>query len=325
MTLGIGIVGYGFMGRTHAQSWLEARRMGIDCELRAISARRQENAAGGTGNIATGADAVHLPPHVALFDDAESVINNDEIDVVSICTPTDTHVELACAALRNGKHVLLEKPVALSVEAMRPLLDEASRSSALCMPAHCMRFWPGWPFAREAVADERYGRLLRATFRRVGPKPGWKREFYGDDRRSGGALFDLHIHDADFVLWCFGEPQNVRCSGTTRHVHATYEYDDYAVNTEGAWIDDDAVALEMKYRLTFEHGELDFSFDRSPPLQLVRGSSIETVPVEAVSAYTAQAVHLAEAVIQRRTSLRVTLADAHAVTELLQREARLLT
>ncbi|MEO5510086.1 MAG: Gfo/Idh/MocA family oxidoreductase, partial [Longimicrobiales bacterium] len=98
MTLGIGIIGYGFMGRTHAQSWIEARTMGIDCELRAISARRQDIATSGAGNLSTGADVLQLPAYVAIHQDAESVLNDDAIHIVSICTPTDTHVELACAA-----------------------------------------------------------------------------------------------------------------------------------------------------------------------------------------------------------------------------------
>ncbi|MEO5510150.1 MAG: Gfo/Idh/MocA family oxidoreductase, partial [Longimicrobiales bacterium] len=267
---------------------------------------------------------LQLPAYVAIHQDAESVLNDDAIHIVSICTPTDTHVELACAALRAGKHVLLEKPVALSIAAMQPLLVEASHSTALCMPAHCMRFWPGWPYAREAIADGRFGKLLHAQFRRAGQMPGWNRVFYGDDSRSGGALFDLHIHDADFVLWCFGEPNGVQCSGSTRHVHAAYEYDGFTVHAEGAWIDDDAVAFQMKYRLTFEDGVLDFSFDRDPPLHLVRGSSFEAVPLEAVSAYTGQAIHLAELVLQGRTDLRVTLADAGRVTMLLEQEAGLL-
>ena len=305
MKLGIGVVGYGFMGRTHAASWLEAAALGIACELRAVC---------------TNAPADVAVDGVSAYADFERMLNDEGIDIISICTPTDTHVELAIAALEAGKHVLLEKPVALSAAALQPLIDVAAQSRALCMPAHCMRFWPGWPYLRDVVAESRLGPVLAASFRRAGAAPAWNRTFYGDVTRSGGALFDLHIHDADFVLWCFGQPTDVYSAGTRNHVRTSYHYDGFSVDAEGAWADDPAAPFEMRYRVEFRHGVLDFSYDRTAPLELVRDTGRTTVEVPTLSAYTAQAMHLADAVTRGQRALRVTLADALTVTRLLERE-----
>ncbi|HEX7025312.1 MAG TPA: Gfo/Idh/MocA family oxidoreductase, partial [Gemmatimonadales bacterium] len=98
--LGVGVIGFGFMGRTHARAWLAAGAQGLSVELRAV----------------TGAPGTDPPAGAALCPSAVELLARDDVDAVSICTYTDTHVELALAALRMGKHVLVEKPVALRHE-----------------------------------------------------------------------------------------------------------------------------------------------------------------------------------------------------------------
>jgi predicted dehydrogenase len=117
---------------------------------------------------------------------------------VSICTPTDSHIELAMTALAAGRHVLVEKPVALRSAEVARLAQAAAPAGRVCMPAMCMRFWPGWEWLKERIEAGEFGRVRSATFQRVGAPPDWS-AFYGDYARSGGPLHDLHIHDADFI------------------------------------------------------------------------------------------------------------------------------
>ena len=70
-----------------------------------------------------------------------------------LCTPTDSHVDLAIAALRAGKHVLVEKPVAVDPADVERLAMVARENGTICMPAHCIRFWPAWAWLRDAIGD----------------------------------------------------------------------------------------------------------------------------------------------------------------------------
>src|SRR6185295_16666128 len=94
----------------------------------------------------------------------EELLARKDLDLVSICTWTDSHVDLALAALAAGKHVLVEKPIALR---------ERPAARTLCMPAMCMGFWPGWSLLHEAVADRRWGPVRSAVFRRHASRPAW--------------------------------------------------------------------------------------------------------------------------------------------------------
>ncbi|HEX6694404.1 MAG TPA: hypothetical protein VF035_06915 [Longimicrobiales bacterium] len=179
-----------------------------------------------------------------------------------------------------------------------------------------MRFWPGWPEAREIIRSGEMGRVRGARFRRVGGVPDWNPSFYLDDARSGGVLFDLHVHDADFLLWCFGEPLGVRLDGEHRHFTASYDYGDFAVQAEAGWLAGDGVAFEMTYRIELDGGVLDFAFDRAEPLLLTTGGVTRAVPLDGRSAYEIQAGHFLDVAL-RGAAPRVTLADAEKVIALL--------
>jgi predicted dehydrogenase len=298
----IAIVGHGFMGRTHEAAFAWAASQGYTCMTRVMT--------------------------------ADEAVRSDEVDAVCICTPTDTHVEIAAAAMRNGKHVLVEKPVSLRASDVDQLADVALKTKRLCMPAHCMRFWPGWPFLRDIIENATYGALRSAAFRRIAATPDWNDAFYLDRSKSGGALFDLHIHDVDFILWCFGEPHHIECEGSIDHMTTRYAYDlqDMSahgtgmnappITAEGGWLGA-GTPFSMHYHVELEHATIDFVHDREPSVILTRGGSSEPVHFPAGSAYELQAAHFVEAVAGH-AALAVTLADAARVIRCLEREASAL-
>ena len=187
------------------------------------------------------------------------------------------HQELGSSRLfaihRNGvelrKHVLVEKPVAIkSVDVARlaAAASEAKKAGLVCMPAMCMRFWPGWEEAREAIRDGRYGKVLSATFQRLGSGPTWGGGFYKDFSRSGGAVIDLHIHDTDFVVWCFGKPASVKSCGDGMHITTQYVYSQGPshVVAEGAWDLAPGAGFRMRYLINCERATLEFDLSKTP-------------------------------------------------------------
>jgi predicted dehydrogenase len=323
--VGIGVIGLGFMGRTHFAAWQAAQRDGLACRLVAVAdgeRARLDGRAQATGNLATGASELLFDPRQLFATErASELLARPDVQAVSICTPTDTHVELALAALAAGKHVLVEKPVALRAADVARLADAARAAQTLCMPAHCMRFWPGWDWLKERVVDGSLGKVKSAVFQRLGTRPRWS-SFYGDPARSGGALVDLHIHDADFVRWLFGDPVEVASSGSLDHVSTLYRYTKGPehVVAEGAWNHDAGFQFRMRYIVIFERATADFDFGRTPQLLLAREGKAEPVAIGTTSAYETQIRHFLGAIVEHRRELRASVDDALGVARLLEAE-----
>lgn len=322
--LGVGIIGFGMVGRTHAAAYAAAERAGYGCRLRAIHSRSLGAGAGGAaaGNLGQLGGEVTLPPDLRITGSVDELLDDQAIGLVSICTHTDSHVALALRALEAGKHVLVEKPVALTAAAIRPLVLAAAEASTLCMPAMCMRFWPGWPWLRDRVLDGVFGEVRAASFERLAPPQSWAPHFYGDRRLSGGALHDLHVHDVDFVRWSFGDPSGVTAAGDVDHVKTLYRYRSGPgfVAAEGGIVTAPGFSFRMRYRVVFDDAVADFNLDREPPLLLTRSGSTGAVALESGDAYVAQVEHLLGAIRDGRRELRASLEEAEAVACILEAE-----
>jgi predicted dehydrogenase len=322
--VGVGIAGVGFMGRTHLAAYAGHAR----AEVRALFDPSTRGAT--AGNLITGSAAADqllaTLPRAASF---EALLARSDIELVSICTPTDTHVALVRQAIAAGKHVLVEKPTSLDAAEIEALAAEADAAGVLVMPAHCMRFWPAWAWMAEAVRTRRFGRPRRASFRRMGARPAWSQDFYLDVRRSGGALVDLHIHDADFVRFVFGEPAEVEARGTRMHVTARYRFADGAVvDAEGGWMEDPSFQFTMTATIECEDATLDFRLGRDPELVVLRGGREEAVHAGTDyphgSGYDHEVGAMLDAVLAARNARAtppVGLRDAAATQRLLDREA----
>jgi predicted dehydrogenase len=138
-----------------------------------------------------------------ITDDWRVVLDRDDVDAVDICTPNRLHAEMATAAAAAGKHVLVEKPMATTVEDADRMLAAADAAGVVLMPAHNLRFAPPLVATREAVATGRIGAVVsfRSAFGHGGPE-GWAPDatwFRNPEEAGGGALLDLGVHMADLV------------------------------------------------------------------------------------------------------------------------------
>ncbi|MFG2888955.1 Gfo/Idh/MocA family protein [Streptomyces sp. NPDC048248] len=203
--LGVGMVGYAFMGAAHSQGWRTAGRV-FDLPLRPAM-----NAVCGRDPAAVRAAAGKLG-WAATETDWRQLIARDDVQLVDICTPGDSHAEIAVAALEAGKHVLCEKPLANSVaeaEAMTAAAEAARGRGQIAMVGFNYRRTPALALARRMVTAGRIGRLrhVRAAYLQdwlVDPAApmGWRlrREHAGS-----GALGDLGAHIVDLAQHLAGE------------------------------------------------------------------------------------------------------------------------
>lgn len=204
-TLRVGMIGYAFMGAAHSQAWRNAPSffdLPMTPELAAICGRNATAA----GEVAArfGWQSVETDWH--------AVIKRPDIDLIDICTPGDTHAEIAIEALEAGKHVLCEKPLANSVaeaEAMAAAAEKAAESGVRSMVGFTYRRVPAIGLAQRLVAQGRIGviRHVRAQYLQdwiVDPNAPlfWRlrREVAGS-----GALGDIGAHIIDLVQYITGE------------------------------------------------------------------------------------------------------------------------
>jgi len=171
-------------------------------------------------------DLSGLNRHAVFMD----LLADPAVNLVDICVPNDEHAKLAIQALEAGKHVLVEKPIALTTADADAMVAAAMASGKLLMVAHVLPFFPEFAFAHEAVASGRHGKLQAAHLMRVISKPDWSTGITDSDR-SGGPAIDLHIHDTHFVGLVCGVPKAVFSRGVVDHgavVHLStqYIYDD---------------------------------------------------------------------------------------------------
>ncbi|MER7398823.1 Gfo/Idh/MocA family oxidoreductase [Streptomyces sp. NPDC000151] len=203
--LGIGMVGYAFMGAAHSQGWRTAPRV-FDLPLRpAMNAVCGRDA----GAVRAAADRLGW---AAAETDWRALIARDDVDLVDICTPGDSHAEIALAALEAGKHVLCEKPLANSVaeaEAMAAAAESARARGRIAMVGFNYRRTPAMALARRFVAEGRIGTLrqLRATYLQdwlVDERApmSWRLR---KDSAGSGALGDLGAHIVDLAQYLAGE------------------------------------------------------------------------------------------------------------------------
>ncbi|HEY8317717.1 MAG TPA: Gfo/Idh/MocA family oxidoreductase [Amnibacterium sp.] len=204
---GVAIVGTGRMAAAHAAAW---RTLEPDAEVLAVVSERTARAL---------ADA----PRARATIDLDAVLADPAVEVVSICTPTDSHVRLALRALDAGKHVLLEKPLASTVEEGEALLRRAAAGPGLLMVAHVVRFFPGYAAVRDLVRRGELGEVAEVRAARLSSdpdRPAWLQ----DEARSGGLLVDLAVHDFDQLLLLLGPAVRVTSAPVDEGVEAVVEH-----------------------------------------------------------------------------------------------------
>lgn len=322
--IAVGVVGLGFMGRTHVGAFSRAE----GCEVVAVADQDAGRLTGEPvegGNFETGGgERLFDPAIVSTSEEAFELIDHPEVELVSITTPTPTHLRLARAVMASGRHLLVEKPVDLDPEAIKTLAAEAREAGVLAMPAHCMRFWPAWVWMKARLDEGTYGRCVRASFLRRGAAPGWNQDFYLDESKSGGAVVDLHIHDTDFILHCFGRPAAVSSEGSRQYVTTRYEFPGGPeIVAEGGWLDDPETEFRMTARFECERGTMTFDIGRDPEVVVELpdgGSESHPEASEGGTGYDGQVRALLHAINSGATEPPVTLDDAAETARVLMAE-----
>ncbi|MEO8131633.1 MAG: Gfo/Idh/MocA family oxidoreductase [Bryobacteraceae bacterium] len=264
----IAVVGLGFMGSMH----LKALRAVPGATVAAVYSQDEKKLTGDLssiqGNLGGPGETFDFSA-VSKYRDIPSLLADPDIDAVDICLPTNLHSDTALAALRAGKHVLVEKPIALTGELADEMVAEANRSGKLLMGAQVLRFFPSYVALAAALASQEYGAVRTAVFRRRCAAPAWSK-WLGDAALSGGGVFDLLIHDVDMCVKLFGLPEAVSATGFedtpngVDTITAAFHYRDIpSVIVTGGWHHRKSFPFSMEYTVVTDGGTFEYSSARN--------------------------------------------------------------
>jgi len=244
--LKVGLIGCGFMGTMHANCYKNIEGV----TLAAVADIRREKAE----ELADGA---------TIYSDGKELIENADVDVIDICLPTYLHAEYTALAMEKVKYVFVEKPVTLTVEESELLLKKQAETGAFVQVGQVIRFWDEYVALREIIESGKYGKVVNANFRRISPRPDWGWEnWLLDTSLSGGAAQDLHIHDIDYALSVFGEPDSLysvknSLAEKNSYINTLLQYKDFVVSVEGTWDLPASHPFEATFRVVFENAVVE--------------------------------------------------------------------
>ena len=262
----VGLVGAGFMGGVHLNAYAgipEVEVVGVaDARVKAAVA---------------GAEIVGARPYASY----EELVAAEDVEVVDVCLPTAFHRDLALRAAGEGRHVILEKPIARTMEDAQQILDAFSGSGPRLFVGHVVRFFPEYVGIKQKIDAGDLGNVgVIRTSRRSPFLLGWN-DWYADWRMSGGVLLDLVIHDFDYLRWTLGEVERVYARGMLGreynrldYVLATLRFESGAIaHVEGHW----GYPGSFNYSIEVAGSDALLSVDSTEPasLQLIGGAQNE--------------------------------------------------
>lgn len=276
----IGIIGLGFMGMTHYRGIRSVRGGKVAAICTRSSKKRAGDWRGLGGNFGEPGGVENLSG-IRTYEKIDDLLSDDSIDLVDICLPTSQHCEVAIAAMRAGKHVLVEKPIALSLEDADRMVRVSEQTGRLMMVAQVLPFFPEFAYLKQVVDGEEYGNVLGAHFKRVISQPNWTSAF-GNMEKSGGPGVDLHIHDTHYILVLLGRPDWVVSSGRlvrdryVEYISTSYQYDsrpDLCVTCASGAISQQGRAFTHGFEVYMERATVLFEFST------LGGKPVVTMPV----------------------------------------------
>jgi predicted dehydrogenase len=317
MSIRVGLLGAGFIGTVHAQAY-EAIP---EANLVAVADAKQQ-----------AADKLAQNCGAKAYYDVEQLMDREDLDVIDVCLPTFLHESCVVGAAERGRHVICEKPVALSVDQVDRMRSAVRKAGVMAMVAQVIRFWPQYVVIRKAFSSGRLGKPLMATASRLAEPPDWG-VWFKDPNLSGGALLDLHIHDLDYIFSLFGRPQSVYAAGVSTptgawdHVITSLDYGDGRAVAEASFMMPPGFPFQMTFKLLGTEGCAEYRFrvggqvdqreHAETELVIYRpGEPPEHPDYSSEDAYATEIAYFVRCVAEGRPPVVATLEEARTVLEI---------
>lgn len=255
-----GMIGAGYIGESHAGGYASLSNV----KLALVVDRNLPNAQ----NLAARYGA-------SVETDLEALLASD-VDLVSICTPTPSHADIAIRLMKAGKHVLCEKPVARTLEQAQAMIDTAAETGVKFMVAHVSRYEVDHRKAKDVLARGDIGQLRMAFHSITSTYPGWSTlNWLGDEDKSGGPVVDLAIHGVDYLLWLFQSPVDrvyalgsQKTTGNNHYALVQVHFSNGGLGLiETSWAHPPSSPLACRVELTGSQGRIAWDYNQIESMQ----------------------------------------------------------
>lgn len=264
----VGLAGLGFMGGTHAQCYAALPNV----ELVAVADPEPDR----RGKFAQLYGARPFASLEAMLIAVRA--GSLELDMVDICMPTYLHRRAVEMAAEERKHVLCEKPMALTLADCDAMIAAVQRAEVQMMIGHCLRFWPEYVVIKQILDSGRLGPVQWMSATRMSALPDWSWQGWQlDPELSGGAVLDLHIHDLDTLQWMLGRPAWINASGAYRpprggldsvFTHLDFPTAGVVATAQGSYALPPGFPFNMGLTVSCREGTILFDMSRTPSLSL---------------------------------------------------------
>ncbi len=244
---------------------------------------------------------------VRKYRSVDEVLRDPDVEAVDICLPTCFHATAAIRALQAGKHVLCEKPMALSGADADAMVAEAERTGRLLMVAQVLRFFPAYCELSRLIRSGRLRKVRSALFRRRSAVAAWWGPSALDKTVTGGAVFDLLIHDVDLVQHLFGVPEKISSTGhedlaggIDTIVSEFYYPEVGQVTITGGWFHRGEYPFSMEFTVVGDGGVVEYNSAGRPLTVYWSNGRREPIVLEEKDAYQAELEYFLQCLLQRR-------------------------
>lgn len=260
----IAVIGCGYIGKIHAAAIKKSGRL----ELAAIVHSHEDAGKKAAEEFGCG-----------FYGDAETMLAKERVDIVDVCLPTALHERYVLLAAEHKKHVLCEKPFALSSEACLRMKAACEQAGVKLMVAQVLRWMPEYVKIKELLDAGRVGDIHMVYSSRLAQHPNWTK-WHRDAAVSGGGLFDLHLHEIDYLYSLFGGVDRVDAvgwkspTGCWNHVISTLRFKNgVKAVSEGSLEMVGDFPFSAAFRITGDQGTVDYRLTAGFNIENLRAAS----------------------------------------------------
>ncbi len=264
--INVAIVGFGGIAKVHHSAYLSLMREGFPVKLVAVF-DSDASKFNDTASINLGNSVEPLSEDVRRYTDLDAMLSGENIDICDICLPTFLHKEMTLRLLRAGKHVFVEKPMALSSEDCFEMEREAEARGLRLMVGQCLRFDSNYRYLKELIGGKTYGELRHLRMYRNSEYPHWgAARWFEQTDKCGGCILDTHIHDVDMARFLLGEPKAVSTVAYAKVPHCELVdtrmlFEDVPVIAVCTWDEAQSVSFRAGFEARFERASVIYEND----------------------------------------------------------------
>lgn len=312
----IAVIGFGFMGMTHTLNILKNPNLKLTAIVDKNPENIRKNLGEQSGNFSTGNIGAEELSSISIYSDFADCLKIEKPHAVVIAVHTDLHFALAKMALEAGVNVFLEKPFCLEISEGQQLISLAKDKNLILMIGHVVRFIPAYLTLKNWIETQELGNLEFLSMSRFSGLPGWGqwKEKQQDFGSSGGALFDLVIHDIDFAQWVCGKPSKVESKllpgklSNHDYLSAFWEYKNgLSVKIEGGNNFHTAYPFQAAFMARFEQASVLYSGNNPENIIVATDKEITLVPAgDAMDGFSDEMDYFADCLINNQPPVKCT-------------------